>query len=232
MKKDDIKVFISTSDSVCGECKENLGRGAWITLVQDKGALCLSCADLDHLTFLPSGDTALTRRSRKYSKLSAVVLKWSRARKRYERQGLLVEEQALKIAEEKCLADSEVRARQRKRQKERAQILDRQYVSEFAQRIKEFFPQCPAKSEEKIAEHACLKYSGRIGRCAMAKNLDKEAVRLAVIAHIRHEYTPYDSLLVKGYERRDARNKVENKVRQVLTKWESKAQILGNSNRL
>jgi hypothetical protein len=54
---------------------------------------------LDHLIFLPSGDAALTRRAGKYSTLSAVVLQWSRARKRYERQGLLVEEAALQRAE-------------------------------------------------------------------------------------------------------------------------------------
>ena len=87
----DLKVFITTSDSSCSECGEQLGRHAWITLAENKGALCLSCADLDHLVFLPSGDAALTRRAGKYSTLSAVVLKWSRARKRYERQGLLVE---------------------------------------------------------------------------------------------------------------------------------------------
>jgi len=109
MKKDGIKVFISTRDSVCNECKEDLGRGAWIVLVQDKGALCLSCADLDHLVFLPSGDVALTRRSQKYSKLSVVVLKWSRARKRYERQGLLVEEEAITKAEQECLAETSKR---------------------------------------------------------------------------------------------------------------------------
>jgi len=51
---------------------ENLGRKAWIRLAGDKGALCLSCADLDHLAFLPSGDTALTRRAKKYSGLTAV----------------------------------------------------------------------------------------------------------------------------------------------------------------
>ena len=28
----EIKVFISARDSTCGECKENLGRKAWITL--------------------------------------------------------------------------------------------------------------------------------------------------------------------------------------------------------
>jgi hypothetical protein len=99
-KTSDIKVFISSRDSICDECGEALGRKAWITLVEDKGALCLSCADLDHLLFLPAGDAALTRRSRKYSTLSAVVLKWSRARKRYERQGLLVETRALEQAEQ------------------------------------------------------------------------------------------------------------------------------------
>jgi hypothetical protein len=85
-----LKVFISNRDSTCDECGEILGRGAWVTLNQERGALCLSCADLDHLVYLPSGDTALTRRAGKHSALTAVVLKWSRGRKRNERQGLLV----------------------------------------------------------------------------------------------------------------------------------------------
>jgi hypothetical protein len=63
---------------------------------------------LDHLIFLPSGNAALTRRAGKYSTLSAVVLQWSRARKRYERQGLLVEEAALQRAQKECLADDEI----------------------------------------------------------------------------------------------------------------------------
>ena len=46
-----------------------------------------------------------------------------------------------------------------------------------------------------IAEHACLKYSDRIGRTASAKSLAEEAVDLAVIAHIRHTETQYDQLL-------------------------------------
>jgi len=96
-KRDDLKVFITSRESKCDECKEDLGRKAWITLAEKKGALCLSCADLDHLVFLPSGDAALTRRARKHSTLSAVVLKWSKARRRYERQGLLVEGPALKV---------------------------------------------------------------------------------------------------------------------------------------
>lgn len=35
---------------------------------------------------VPAGDAALTRRTRRHSLLCAVVLRWSRARKRYERQ--------------------------------------------------------------------------------------------------------------------------------------------------
>jgi len=219
---EDLKVFVSTGDrdSSCCECGEALGHGAWITLMEGKGALCLTCADLDHLIFLPSGNTALTRRARKHSILSAVVLKWSRARKRYERQGLLVEEQALERAEAECLDDDEVRARRREREAERRVQLDREYVERFAQRVRELFSACPAGRERAIAEHACRKYSGRIGRSAAGKRLDEEAIRLAVTAHVRHAETRYDELLAKGYERREAREQVEEKVLQVLAKWE------------
>jgi hypothetical protein len=107
----ELRVFISTRDSTCDECGDQLGRHAWITLLgQERRAFCLSCADLDHLVFLPPGDAALRRRARKHSTLAAVVLKWSRARKHYERQGLLVEERALQQAEAECLADADARA--------------------------------------------------------------------------------------------------------------------------
>src|SRR5919109_2031299 len=115
----DLKVFISLRDSKCDECGEELGRQAWITLEENKGALCLTCADLDELVFLPTGDAALTRRARKHSVLSAVVLKFSKARGRYERQGLLVEDNALAQAEAECLADADARERRALRQRER-----------------------------------------------------------------------------------------------------------------
>ncbi len=218
----DIMVFISTTDSSCDECGADLGRHAWITLTKDKGALCLACGDLNHLIFLPSGDAALTRRARKHSTLTAVVLQWSRARKRYERQGLLVEAQALDEAERECLADSEARARRRERAAERRAELDREYVERFAVHVRELFPQCSPVREIAIAEHACLKYSGRIGRSAAAKSFDEDSVRLAVIAHIRHAETQYDELLARGYERWDARTQVEDAVARVLTKWGSR----------
>jgi hypothetical protein len=218
----DLTVFISTRESTCDECGENLGSHAWITLIENKGALCLACADLDHLIFLPSGDAALTRRARKHSTLAAVVLKWSRARQRYERQGLLVEAAALDLAEQECLADSEVRARRREREALRREELDQQYVEQFSHQVREIFPSCPPGREQVIAEHACQKYSGRVGRSAAAKQLDEPAVRLAVIAHIRHAETKYDTLLASGMERREARVLVQNSIEQVLETWQAR----------
>jgi hypothetical protein len=220
MQGKDITVFITISKSACDECGENLGRGAWITLTKEKKALCLGCADLDHLVFLPAGDTALTRRARKHSTLVAVVIKWSRARHRYERQGLLVESQALDQAENDCLQDSEARARRREREAKRRAELDREYIEKFASHVRELFPKCPPGREIEIAEHACLKYSERIGRSAAAKSFNEEAIRLAVIAHVRHTETPYAQLLSRGFERWEAREKVTPIVEHVLERWE------------
>lgn len=216
----DLKVFITTHESTCSECGEELGQHAWITLVENKGAFCLACADLEHLLFLPSGDAALTRRAKKHSTLSAVVLKWSRARKRYERQGLLVEEPALAQAEQECLADADVRARRKDRETVRRAELDQEYAAQFAARVRTLFPNCPPGREIIIAEHACQKYSGRVGRSASAKQLDEKAVRLAVRAHIRHTETNYDLLLAQGHDRWESRAIIESAVKRVLFDWE------------
>ncbi|MBN2385598.1 MAG: DUF2293 domain-containing protein [Anaerolineales bacterium] len=215
----DRKVFITSREAVCSECGAELGRHAWITLVEDKGALCLPCADLDYLVFLPPGDAALTRRAGKYSTRSAVVLQWSRARKRYERQGLLVEDAALQRAEQECLDDADVLARRREREAERRAELDQEYVLRFSARVRQLFPGCPAGGELQIAEHACQKYSLRIGRSAQAKNLDEEAILLAVVAHIRHAETKYDELLAQGVDRGQARDQVEDQIDRVLERW-------------
>jgi len=108
-----LKVFIAGREVQCSDCNEDLGRQAWIFLAENRGPLCLACADLDHLAFLLSGDPAVTRRARAGSSLSAVVLKWSRSRKHYERQGLLVEAPALECAEVECLGDADARGRRR-----------------------------------------------------------------------------------------------------------------------
>ena len=219
--REEIVVFSIVRDSVCAECDSELGRGRFIRL-ENQRALCLSCADLDHLVYLPSGNTALTRRATKSSTLRAVVVRFSRSRKRYERQGVLVEEPALERAEQECLADAEARALARERADERRAELDQQYVMAFAQHIGERFPACPATEQRAIAEHACRKYTGRIGRSAAAKRFDADAVDLAVRAHVRHAHTRYDELLIQGWSRGDARAEVESRVEEVLQGWEAK----------
>jgi hypothetical protein len=215
----EIKVFISHRDSVCGECHELLGPHAWIRLAGERGALCLACADLDHLAYLPAGDAALSRRARKYSGLSAIVLKWNTARKRYERQGILVEDGALAQAERDCLDDQAARDRHHEREALRRGELDLQYVQAFAEWVRALFPRCPNGREQVIADHACRKYSGRVGRSASAKRLDDEAVRMAVVAHVRHAETDYDNLLTQGLDRVDARREVRERVERVLHAW-------------
>lgn len=217
---EELKVFISTSDdSRCAECGDDLSRGRFLHLAGDRGALCLCCADLDHLVFLAAGDAALTRRARAGSKLSAVVLRWSRARKRYERQGLLVEDAALARAEQECLADADARERRREREEARRAELDQVHVEAFAARVRSLYPACPEERATAIAEHACRRSSGRVGRSAAGRALDERAVQLAVQAHVRHTATTYDELLARGVDRDEARARVADEVRSVLGEW-------------
>ena len=119
------------------------------------------------------------------------------------------------------LADVDARARRREREAIRRADLDRQYVERFAARVRELYPGCPPGRATDIAEHACLKYSGRVGRSAAAKDLDAAAVRLAVNAHVRHAETNYDTLLARGFDRWDARAQVGEDVDRVLAQWEA-----------
>ena len=213
-------VFSILRASQCSQCKVKLESGSFLTL--EKGQpLCMTCADLDHLVFLPRGDTALTRRARKQSSLSVVVIKFSRARKRYERQGVLVEEAALDKAQEECLSDEEVRARRREREAARRQQEDHELVEEMAGKIRALFPGCPPSEALAIARHTAERGSGRVGRSASGRALDESALRLAVIASIRHKHTHYDELLMRGLDRSEARWAVQDKIEQLLSSWEN-----------
>ncbi len=77
--------------------------------MEDAGPICLVCAGLNHLEFLPAGDSRVTRRAREASRLSAVVVRWSRTRKRYERQGIHAEKEAIERAESEPLATASPR---------------------------------------------------------------------------------------------------------------------------
>src|SRR5437899_1837619 len=70
------------------------GSACGLVIMENTGPVCLSCADMDHLVFLPAGDATLSRRAKRASRLAAIVVRFSPSRKRYERQGILVEEEA------------------------------------------------------------------------------------------------------------------------------------------
>ena len=127
----DIVVLWIISDSRCSECGEELGKGRFLRL-EAKRPLSLSCADLAHLVFLASGNAALTRRAIRHSALHAVVVRFSRARKRYERQGVLVEEAALAQAEAECLSDADAREAARQRAAGKRIELEAAYVEALA----------------------------------------------------------------------------------------------------
>lgn len=211
----ELVAVIPVRDWTCSSCGDT---GEFLFMENDQ-PLCLDCADLGHLVFLPSGDAALTRRARKASGLALVVVRWARARKRYERQGILVEESALAEAEQHCLADVEARGRRRARDAERRAVQDLGFQAAMAAEIRKLFPPCPASRAEAIARHAGTLGSGRVGRSAAGRALDARAVTLAVVASVRHTDTDYDTLLMAGVPRAEARTRVAADIDRVLAGW-------------
>ena len=135
-------VFEILRDSQCAECGTALDRGSFLLMEADQ-PLCLACAALADLEYLPAGDMALTRRATKHSARMAVVVRFSRARGRYERQGILVEPAALEKAEQECVADAADRAALRLRSAEQRSEQDRALVLQMATRIGILFPGLP-----------------------------------------------------------------------------------------
>ena len=215
MSDNDLVVVIPLREWTCARC----GGSDDFLRMENNEPLCLDCADLGHLVFLPSGDAALTRRAKAASKLSAVVVRFSRTRKRYERQGILVEEAALEQAEEQCLADSEVRERRRERNREYREKEDSVFQAALAAEIRCLFPGIPTDRASLIAAHTGRRGSGRVGRSAAGRALDENAVTLAVVASVRHTDTDYDELLMSGVAREDARDRVAAKIDRLLERW-------------
>jgi hypothetical protein len=132
-------VFQILRDSNCSECVANLDKDSFL-LMEAEQPLCLSCAGFSDLEFLPSGDAALTRRATKYSSRVAVVVRFSRSRGRYERQGVLVEIAGLEKAERECAEDAEERAAARVRGAERRREQDHELVVRMSKQIATLFP--------------------------------------------------------------------------------------------
>lgn len=196
-----------------------------ITILDGKG-VCASCAGMGDLVLLPSGDPALTRRASKLSARRAVVLKWARANKRYQRQGTLVEASAIEAARIQCAADAQKREAKNAKAAVKREVEDVAYRAAFLAELMRLFPGCPQAEASELAAHACEKHSGRVGRSAAARELlDPDKIRLAVIAHIRHVHTGYDQFFDINVAKRDARRMVQAKIQRVLASWESPAAV-------
>ncbi len=211
-------VFQTLRNAQCSECGAEMDQGS-LLLMEAEQPLCLACAGFGDLEFLAAGDVALTRRATKHSARNAVVVRFNRARKRYERQGILVETSALERAERECAEDADERAAGRAREAVRRREEDRMLVARMAKQIGVLFPGCPPLELASIAEHTALRGSGRVGRTESGRNLEERALTAAVVAAARHKHTEYDKLLQRGIDRASARERVAGKIDEILAAW-------------
>ena len=93
-------------------------------------------------------------------------------------------------------------------------------MKRMAERIRQLYPGCPAREAQRIARHTAVRGSGRVGRSSGGRALDEEALRLAVVAFIRHNHTNYDELMMQGVDRASARHKVSEQIDRLLSDWE------------
>ncbi len=99
-------LFALSRPSRCHGCDTKLNVDEIVRLNKkdddEKEAFCLKCAGLSGMELLRSGNASVTRLAKKYSTNHFVVMKWSEIWKTYERQGLLVESDALSKAKEEA----------------------------------------------------------------------------------------------------------------------------------
>ena len=201
----------------CADCD----RAPLRHLVLESGApLCLDCADLGHLVFLPRGDAALTPAgparavrsppswSASTGAAGATSVRASSSRR-----------PPSPAAEAACLADAEARARRRARDAGRRAAEDVRFTSALTAEILRLFPCCPAERARDIAEHSSVRGSGRVGRSAAGRALDEFAVTAAVRASVRHLDTEYDALLMARVPHNRARARVAAAIDAVLASW-------------
>ena len=183
----------------CAKCHASIAKGKeFVGETEKSEGTCFACSDFVGYTLLPPGNAALTRRSKKHSDKCGVLLTWNQRRKRYERKGQYIEASAIEKAKIECASDQKVRDQKNEKAAIIREKQDKIYIKDFAVAIRAVYPSCPIGREFKIAQHACEKHSGRVGRTANAKKFDKQMIDLAVEAHIRHIETNYDAQFGKG----------------------------------
>jgi len=216
-------IFLSRKEKqICNRCYNPIPKGRRFVAETEKSrGTCFKCSVYRHYTLLPSGDAAMTRRSKKYSARCGVVQEWNQRRKRYERKGQYVEPNAIVLAKAECAADQEKRKIKNAKAAIVREVKDKAYIQEFSKAIRQRYPNCPLNRETKIAEHACEKHSGRVGRTASAKEFDAKMIDLAVEAHIRHTETNYDNEFEKGKRKKEIRADLKFDIKAKMSSWKT-----------
>ncbi len=89
----------------------------------------------------------------------------------------------------------------------------------FACAVKRLFPASPSAEALAVAVFVCRRGRGRVSSTAIGQVLAREAIRRAVVAHVRHSHTPYDGLLRVHGDRALARAQVSEEIEEVLWAW-------------
>ena len=192
----DLVVIQPVKDFTCAECGDSSGD---LLTMDDAGPLCMSCADMDHLVFLPAGDAALTRRAKKATGFPPSSCGGAGPANGMSGRVPPAEEPALDQAEQECLADSDARSRRRERDGARRADEDvefqRQFAAEITRRIRAAHG---ARGRTSPGTRGC---AAAVASAVLADGLvfDERAIALAVVASIRHEDTDYDELLNVRY---------------------------------
>ena len=216
-------IFLTRKETlVCNQCYKPIANGQHFVAETEKNkGTCLKCSTFRSYSFLPSGDAAMTRRTKKHSSRCGVVQQWNHRRKRYERKGQFIELKAIALAKQECDADKEKRLISNKKAAVKREIDDKIYIEAFSIAIKNRYPCCPINREIEIAQHACLKHSGRVGRTANAKQFDPKMIDLAVEAHIRHTETNYDKQFGKGIRKKEIRSNLKYDILKIMGSWKN-----------
>ena len=186
-------MFSTLRDLRCSQCQADLPHGSFL-LIENREPLCLTCAELDHLVYVPRGSPAEPRRSETQHTVrrrcpvqpKAQALRASRD----PRGGGGAGESAGGVPVRRGGAGLPSERDALRRSGE-----DRALVERLADKICELFPACPPGEANAIAICRAVRGSGRVGRSSAGRSLDDAAVTLAVIAFIRHRYTrplPYN----------------------------------------
>ncbi len=214
-------IYINKKEKLtCPKCRKHIPKEDFVVFeTEDAKGICFACSPFATYLFLPPGEVAMTRRSKKHSTHCGVVFERNERRRRFERRGQYVEASALNKARTECNADKEKRAISNQKASIVREKQDKIYLTEFAKVIRSYYPGCPKGRETTIAQHACEKHSGRVGRSAHAKEFDKKTVDLAVEAHIRHAETNYDLQFNKGKKKKEIRLDVKFDILKIMNKW-------------